>query len=131
MTQQNSSIIGRIKLGSKTKGHKATLERLGYSVTEADGELLVEVEGGVVSEVDGSTPEKLKAALKGIVAKKACANYSTKWTFAAKEGDGTRTLFGIPACGVLGEASALIMKTGEKAPAKAKEAGISAADLLD
>lgn len=121
---------GRIKIGKATAKHKDTLTSLGYTVTEEDGHYVIPVTD-VVGEVDGSTPEKLKAALRAIVAKKACANYSTKFTFAAKEGDGTRTLFGIPACTVLGQMSCLVMKTKDAAPAKAKEAGISAADILD
>lgn len=119
---------GRIKLGANTSKHQATLEKLGYKPQVVDGEIVTEITG-TVAEVDGSTKEKLQAALKDIVAKKAACTYGTKFTFPAKDGQGVRVLFGIPACGVLGEASALVMKVSA-APKAAKTGGLTAADLL-
>lgn len=119
---------GLIKIGVNTSKHQANLETLGFNPSVVDGEIVCEVTG-TVAEVDCSTKELLKASLKAMVEAKVVATYSTKFTFPAKDGNGVRVLFGIPACGVLGEMSCLIMKVaGSKKAAKAT--GITVADLL-
>lgn len=123
-------IVGRIKVGKNTSKHQDTLKQLGYDVSMADGHLIVPVTKVITATQDCSTKELMKAALKSCVDEGACFSYSTKFTFAEKDGaEGTRTLFGIPACTVLGQMSALVMKTGE-AKKVAKEAGVSIEDLM-
>ena len=127
-----SKINGRIKVGKATSKHQETLEQLNYDVSVEDGHLIVPVTKVITSTQDCSTKELLKAALKSCVDDGACFNYSTKFIFAGKDrATATRTLFGIPACGVLGQMSCLVMKTGEPKAKASKEAGVSVEDLMD
>ncbi len=121
-------MFGTIKIGVNTKNHQANLQALGFNPTVQDGHVVCAVTG-TVAEVDCSTKELMKASLKAMVDGKVVATYSTKFTFPAKDGNGVRVLFGVPACGVLGEMSCLIMRVAgsKKAP---KAAGLTVADLL-
>lgn len=112
-----SVLVGSIKMGKNTKGHRASLEKMGYKVSEEEGELKVEVTG-FVSHLDLSENQD---ALREVIAKKQALTYSTKVLF--KDG---KSLFGVPACTRLGALSCLIMKPakGAKAPKEGGEFNI-------
>ncbi|MBU3748685.1 MAG: hypothetical protein FGM36_15595 [Burkholderiaceae bacterium] len=109
----NTNTTGVIKMGKHTSGHKASLEKAGYKVTEENGHLQVEVTG-FVQNLDLSQG---KEALRDIVANRQALSYSTRVLFS----DG-KSLFGVPACTRLGELSFLIMKPqkGEKVKVEAE-----------
>jgi hypothetical protein len=106
------AITGTIKLGVNTSGHKAWLEAKGYAV-KVEGDTL-HIEGSEFVEfLDlGMTVESAITTLKGLVEKKQLLTYTSKVKI------GEKTYWGVPLCGKLGAASALVTK-GPKAGPKA------------
>jgi len=114
-------VQGTIKLGRNTVNHGTWLKARGYTVTENGTEsITVQGKGSFRDELDLSqeTPEARAAALKAVLDSGDLLHYGTKISLHS---DGEmKTLFGIPACGKLGAASALIVKKAK--PDKAKKA---------
>jgi len=108
-------VKGTIKLGKHTVGHSAWLTEHGYKVVEETGQLVIEGKE-FVTELDVSSGLE---ALSKVVADSKLLTYKTKITFKGKDGQGTRTLYGLAACSQLGKASALVVKpVGVEKPAE-------------
>lgn len=105
-----------IKVGKRTAGHRALLEKKGYEVEEQDGVLQVTCSKVIEGTVDLSTPEKQKEVLTEVIAKKQVFSYTTEFKLTTDEGE-LVTRWGIMACTLLKNVSALVTK-GAEAEAK-------------
>lgn len=69
---------GKIKINSHTSGHRAVLERLGYSVEEVDGHLLIECTE-FVGSADFTSAEAAKASVQALVQGRKLWTYTTEF----------------------------------------------------
>jgi hypothetical protein len=105
-------VQGTIKTGKNTKGHGAWLLAHGYTVVEQVDSIVVEGTE-FVKELDLSGVDALDV-LKKVIEDKQLLTYQT--LVSLKDG---KRLFGIPLCGKLGTASALVVKPVKAEKAKA------------